>query len=201
TTGRDERAVKLTAPPEAAQKKINGGNQENRVEGSGHTRSLVAHAGHTERHHRLPVIQHWLFQPRFAEQRRSNPIRASKHLPRHLRIARFVGAQKAEGPKAIEEKESGERHQQQQVSPISRIRSLIHLSLADRSDCIVRFGIANDDRPTTNDWSMSSRSRLPVPRAGARQFAPRQPPVALPANSRWRICGRRHRNAPPPWRH
>ena len=201
-TSRNERAVQFTARPEAAQEKINGGNQQGRVKGGGHARSPVADAGDTERQHRLPVIQHWLFQPRFALQRRSNPIGAFEHFARHLRIAWFVGAEQAESPETIEEKESAERHQQQQVGAISRIRSLIHLSLTGplRLHRSFRHRWTTIDR-RRNNWSMSSRSRLPAPRAGDRQFAPRQPPEGHRANSRWRICARRHQNARLRWRH
>ena len=113
-----------------------------------------------ERQHRLPVIQHWLFEPRFALQRRRNPIGAIKHFARHLRVAGFIGADQAKRPEAIEEKESAERRQQQNVGAGSRIRSLFHLPLAGRPDCFVRLSFANGYRPTT-DRLVRDRAQRP----------------------------------------
>ena len=127
-TGGDECAVEFTAGSKAAEEPVNGCDEQGGVEGSGQAGSLIGDAGHAERQHRLPVIQHWLFEPRFALQRGCNPIGAPEHFARHLRVAGFVGAEQAEGAEAIKEKEAAERYQQQHVGAISWIRPRIRSS-------------------------------------------------------------------------
>ncbi len=114
-TGGDQSAIEFTARPETAKEKVDGRDQHRRVERDRQAGSPIADAESPERQHRLPVIQHRFFEPRFALQRRSNPIGAIEHFARDLRIAGFVGADQPEGAETIEKKESAKRGQQQQV--------------------------------------------------------------------------------------
>src|SRR5208282_1238597 len=132
-TGRDEGAVQFTAGAEAAEEQVDGADEHGSVESGGQAGSLVADAGDTERQHRLPVIQYWLFEPRLALQRGRNPIGALEHFARYLRVAGFVGAKQAEGAETVEEKESAERHQQQHIGAGSRIRSLLIHCMSGRA--------------------------------------------------------------------
>src|SRR6266404_5827441 len=205
-TSCDESAVEFTSGAETAEEEVDGCDEHGGVEGGGHAGSPVRNAEGTERQHRLPVIQRRLFQPRLALQRRRNPIGAIEHFARHLRVTWLVGAEKTERPEAIEEKKSAERREQQQVGASAWIRSLSHLPLAGARTASFVFRFANDYRPTTNDWLMSSRSKTrasarKVPRAGDPQYATRRRPAVRRANSRWRTCDRRHRNARPRPRH
>ena len=124
-TGGDERAVEFTTGSKAAEEPVDGYDEQGGVESSGQAGCLIRDAGYTERQHRLPVIEHRLFEPRRALQRGCNPIGALEHFARHLRIAGFVGAEQAEGAEAIKEEESAERCQQQHVGAISWIRPRI----------------------------------------------------------------------------
>ena len=114
-TGRDQGAVKFTARPKTPEEKVDGCYEQGSVESGRQAGSLIADAHPAKRRHRLPVIQHGFFQPGFALQGGSHPIGALKHLARHLRIARLVGAKQSKRSQAIEAKESAERYQQQNV--------------------------------------------------------------------------------------
>src|SRR5437899_208155 len=123
-TSRDEGAVEFTAGSKPAEEEVDGCDEHGGVEGGGHAGGPVRNAEGAERQHRLPVVQHRLFQPRLALQRRRNPIGAIEHFARHLRVTWFVGAEQTERPEAIEEKKSGDRREQQQVGASAWIRSL-----------------------------------------------------------------------------
>jgi hypothetical protein len=126
-TGSDECAVELATRAKSPEERINDCDQHGGVETGRHASRLIGHArGHAERQHRLPVIQHRLFEPRFALQGGRNPIRAIEHFARNLCVARFVGAEQSECPQSIEEKESAKRRQQQHIGAGSWIRSWIH---------------------------------------------------------------------------
>ena len=117
----DQGAIEFTARPETAKKKVDGRDEHRCVERARQAGSPIADAGGTERHHRLPVIKDRLFEPRFALQRRGDPIGAIEHFARDLRVAGFVGADQSEGAESIEKKKSAERRQQQQVGAGLRI--------------------------------------------------------------------------------